>query len=45
MLISNGFTTRNIAEKQLSEYMAKGYGVVKEATPTPKKPPKKTGDK
>lgn len=25
MLISNGFTTRNIAEKQLAEYKAKGY--------------------
>jgi hypothetical protein len=45
MLISNGFITRNIAEKQLPEYMAKGYEVVKEATSTPKKPPKKTGDK
>lgn len=45
MLISNGITTRNIAEKQLPEYMAKGYEVVKSATSTPKKPPKKTGDK
>lgn len=45
MLISNGITTRNIAEKQLPEYKAKGYEVVKEATSTPKKTPKKTGEK
>jgi hypothetical protein len=42
MLISNGFITRNIAEKQLPEYTAKGYEVVKVAT---SKPTKKTGDK
>lgn len=44
MLISNGITTRNIAEKQLPEYKAKGYEVVKSATSTPKTA-KKTGDK
>lgn len=42
MLISNGVTTRNISEKQLPEYTAKGYEVVKPAT---SKPPKKSGDK
>lgn len=42
MLISNGVITRNIAEKQLPEYTAKGYEVVKAATSPPKK---KTGDK
>lgn len=43
MLISNGKTTRNIADKQLPEYKAKGYAevVVKSATPAPKKPTKK----
>ena len=45
MLISNGITTRNIAEKQLPEYKAKGYEVVEVATSTPKKTPKKTGEK
>lgn len=45
MLISNGIITRNITEKQLPEYTAKGYEVVKSATSTPTKPPKKTGDK
>ena len=45
MLISNGVTTRNIAEKQLPEYKAKGYEVVTQAaTSTPKKTVKK-GDK
>lgn len=46
MLISNGIITRNIAEKQLPEYKAKGYEVVttKAATSTPTKQPKK-GDK
>lgn len=46
MLISNGITTRNIAEKQLPEYKAKGYKevVVKAATSTPAKTAKK-GDK
>lgn len=46
MLISNGITTRNIAEKQLPEYIAKGYKevVAKAATSTPKTA-KKTGDK
>lgn len=42
MLISNGVITRNIAEKQLPEYQAKGYEVVKTTT---SKPPKKSGDK
>lgn len=41
MLITNGKTTRNIAEKQLNEYKLKGYKVVEE---TPKKTVKK-GDK
>ena len=46
MLISNGIVTRNIAEKQLPEYKAKGYKeVVKKATSTPQKTAKKTGDK
>ena len=50
MLISNGITTRNIAEKQLPEYKAKGYKEVKEvvvkaATSAPAKTAKKTGDK
>ena len=45
MLISNGVITRNIAERQLPEYKAKGYEVVKAATSAPAKPPKKTGDK
>lgn len=45
MLISNGVTTRNIAEKQLPEYKAKGYEVVKPATSAPPKASKKTGDK
>lgn len=47
MLITNGKITRNIAEKQLSEYKAKGYEVVTVKTPeksTEKKPSKK-GDK
>lgn len=42
MLISNGVITRNIAEKQLPEYTAKGYEAVKVAA---SKQPKKTGDK
>lgn len=47
MLISNGITTRNIAEKQLPEYKAKGYKevVAKVTTSTPTKTAKKTGDK
>lgn len=47
MLISNGITTRNISEKQLPEYEAKGYKevVAKAATSTPTKTAKKTGDK
>ena len=46
MLISNGVTTRNISEKQLPEYEAKGYKeVVKAATSAPSKAPKKSGDK
>lgn len=45
MLISNGKTTRNIAEKQLPEYKAKGYEVVKSATSQPGKTVKKKGEK
>lgn len=48
MLVSNGITTRNIAEKQLPEYKAKGYKevVAKSATTSsPTKTAKKTGDK
>ncbi len=47
MLISNGITTRNIAEKQLPEYKAKGYEVVKQAasSSSPSKTAKKSGDK
>lgn len=47
MLISNGVITRNIAEKQLPEYKAKGYKevVAKAATSTPTKTAKKPGDK
>lgn len=49
MLITNGIVTRNIAEKQLTEYVSKGYEVVKTSAPpnpTEKavKPPKKKGD-
>lgn len=48
MLISKGNTTRNIAEKQLTEYKARGYEVVTSAPPNPTKkavkPPKKKGD-
>jgi hypothetical protein len=46
MIVSNGLITRNISEKQLPEYKAKGYKeVVKAATSTPSKSAKKTGDK
>ena len=47
MLISNGIVTRNIAEKQLPEYTAKGYKevAIKSATSAPTKTAKKTGDK
>lgn len=51
MLISNGVTTRNIAEEQLPEYKAKGYEVVKKGETSPslsipkKTATKKTGDK
>ena len=47
MLISNGITTRNIAEKQLPEYKARGFKevVTKAATSAPTKTAKKTGDK
>lgn len=31
MLVSNGFMTRNISEKQLPEYKAKGYSEITEA--------------
>lgn len=48
MLISNGITTRNIAEKQLPEYVSKGYEVVKTSAPEKPservKPTKKKGD-
>lgn len=48
MLITNGITTRNIAEKQLPEYVSKGYEVVKTSAPQkptePVKPTKKKGD-
>ena len=37
MIISNGVITRNIAEKQLSEYKAKGYEAVKSAASKPDK--------
>ena len=44
MLISNGITTRNIAEKQLPEYTAKGYKeVAKKAASSSSS--KKSGDK
>lgn len=45
MLISNGIITRDIAEKQLPEYKAKGYEVVKAAASTSTKAAKKSGDK
>ena len=47
MIVSNGVITRNITEKQLPEYKAKGYKevVVKAATSAPIKPAKKSGDK
>lgn len=48
MIVSNGLITRNISEKQLPEYKAKGYKevVVKNATTSaPSKSAKKTGDK
>ena len=47
MLICKGNTYRNIAEKQLPEYVSKGYEVVKTSAPEkPKddKPTKKKGD-
>ena len=43
MLISKGIIKRNIDEKRLLEYKAKGYEVVKDTAPTP--PKKKPGDK
>lgn len=44
MIVSNGLITRNISEKQLPEYKAKGYKeVVNQATSTPSKA--KKGDK
>lgn len=45
MLISNGKTTRNIAETQLPEYKAKGYEVVNVAASQPAKTVKKKGEK
>ena len=49
MLISNGITTRNIAEKQLPEYVSRGYEVIKTSAPEKPstkdvKPTKKKGD-
>ncbi len=42
MLVTNGSVTRNITEKQLPEYVAKGYGEVeKKTTPGTPKAPKK----
>lgn len=43
MLISKGIIKRNIDEKRLPEYKAKGYEVVKDTAPKP--PKKKPGDK
>ena len=37
MIVSNGVITRNIAEKQLPEYKARGYEVVEETTSKPVK--------
>lgn len=48
MLITNGVITRNIADKQLPEYKAKGYEVVNVATSKPAEPvkePAKTAKK
>ena len=47
MIVSNGVIKRNIAEKQLPEYMARGYKevVTKTTTSPPSKTAKKTGDK
>lgn len=36
MLITNGIITRNINEKKLPEYTAKGYTEVKQTTENPK---------
>lgn len=44
MLVSNGITTRNIAEKQLPEYKAKGYKEVVN-TAASSSSPKKSGGK
>ncbi len=43
MIVSNGVITRNIAEKQLAEYEAKGYKAVNVAASKPVNP--KKGDK
>lgn len=46
MIVSNGVITRNIAEKQLPEYKAKGYKEVVAKSATASKPVKaKKGDK
>lgn len=46
MLISKGIIKRNIDEKRLPEYKAKGYEVVEPVKDTAPKPPKKKpGDK
>ena len=46
MIVSNGVITRNIAEKQLPEYKAKGYKEVVANSATTSKPLKaKKGDK
>lgn len=45
MIVSNGVITRNIAEKQLPEYKAKGYKEVVVNSATTSKPLKaKKGD-
>ena len=49
MLICKGNTYRNIAEKQLPEYVSRGYEVVKTSAPEKPstkdvKPTKKKGD-
>lgn len=42
MLISNGIISRNIDEKQLPEYVSRGYEVVKVTASAPQKPTAKT---
>lgn len=45
MIVSNGVTKRNIAEKQLPEYKAKGYKEVVVQTTASKPLKAKKGDK